>query len=134
MTVIAQPTSAPDCHYAAATWQPVTGIVNINPPQRRIKVSEIDIRKQGHQRIMHDKLEIPTLLLEKQHKLNLEIIQKQHSLNLEIHKKQSKLLKWSIVATVLAALLGATLGQFLPSIEKYLTQEQKPINSEKTSQ
>ena len=96
--------------------------------------TETDIRKQGHKRIVHDKLEVPTLLLEKQHELNLELLQKQHTLNLEIHKKQSKLLKWSIVATVLAALLGATLGQFFPSIEKYLMQEQKPISSEKTTQ
>ena len=96
--------------------------------------TEIDIRKQGHQKIMHDKLEIPTLLLEKQHELNLKLLQKQHTLNLKIHKKQSKLLKWAIIATVLSALLGATLGQSLQSIGKYLTQEQKPINSEKTSQ
>jgi len=96
--------------------------------------AETDIRKQGHKRIVYDKLEVPTLLLEKQHTLNLEIIQTQHQLNLEIHKKQSKLLKLSIVATVLAALLGATLGRFLPSIEKYLMQEQKPISSEKTTQ
>ena len=94
----------------------------------------IDITKQSENRKLIDKTKIPKLLQDYQHELNLELLQKQHSLNLEIHKKQSKLLKWSIVATVLAALLGATLGQFLPSIGKYLTQEQKPISSEKTTQ
>ena len=93
-----------------------------------------DISEQSKRKIEEDKLRLPTQLLEKQHEFNRKILHEQHSLNLEIHKKQSKLLKWSIVATVLAALLGATLGQFLPSIGKYLTQEQKPISSEKTTQ
>ena len=97
-------------------------------------MSNPDILDQSKKRMELDKLRLHTQLLEKQHELNLDILQKQHSLNLKIHKKQSKLLKWSIVATIIAALLGTVLGHFLPTIEEYLMQKQKSTEHEKTSQ
>ena len=72
-----------------------------------------DISEQSRKRIEADKMRIPKLLQENQHKLNFEIIQKQHSLNLEIHKKQSKLLVVSLTATIIATLLGALLGAMI---------------------
>lgn len=97
-----------------------------------------DIRDQGHEKILKDKLEIPTLLLKKQHELNLEILEKQHQLNLEIHHKQSKLLIWSIIATIVAALLGALVGSYLTTrhstCNQVSTQEQHNITKEKIIQ
>jgi len=54
--------------------------------------------------------------LEKQHKFNLEIFEKQADLSREIHKKQTRLAIISIWLAIVATLLGAVLGSYLPSV------------------
>ena len=55
--------------------------------------------------------------LEIQHKRNLEIFDKQAELTREIQEKQTKLLKnlsWrTVIATILAVIVGAVLGMYL---------------------
>jgi len=52
-------------------------------------------------------------LLKNQHELNLQILEKQSDLSRELHKKQSKLLKFSICATLMAAIIGTGFGFYL---------------------
>lgn len=63
--------------------------------------------------------------LEKQHKFNLEIFEKQADLSREIHKKQTRLAIISIGLAIVATLLGAVLGSYLPSVFQKRDQVKK---------
>ncbi|MCF8078472.1 MAG: hypothetical protein K9K88_04240 [Desulfobacterales bacterium] len=87
-------------------------------------------KKQDHELAIREKqkqMEIPVELikiqdrynkhnLEKQHKFNLEIFEKQADLSRELHKKQTRLAIISIGLAIVATLLGAVLGSYLPSV------------------
>jgi hypothetical protein len=87
-------------------------------------MSGTDPREQGHQRIMKDRLELQTLILEKQHELNLKVAQEQHILNSEIYEKQSKLLKCVTIATILATLISAIIGAIVGASITRKSQQQ----------
>ena len=55
--------------------------------------------------------------LKRQHKFNLEIFEKQSELTREIHKEQSKLIKYSIFATLFAALCGIAIGYYAATLQ-----------------
>ena len=91
--------------------------------------SPIEKHKQ-HQALIekHKQMEIPIKLIkiqnmfnknniEKQHEFNLEIFEKQAELTREMQKEQAKLLKklsWrTVIATILAVIIGALFGLYL---------------------
>ena len=91
---------------------------------------ENPIDEQRSRRMQEDRLKDAKCLQNRQYELNQAITQEQHQLNLEIHDKQSKLVKWSIVATIIAALLGAIVGHVLPASPQFLLQEKSPMAHE----
>ena len=68
--------------------------------------------------------------LETQHKYNLEIFEKQASLTREIQKGQAKLLKklsWrTVIATILAVIIGALFGLYLERSGLKQSSQQTP--------
>ena len=72
----------------------------------------------------HKQMEIPFEIIKLQHKFNLEIFEKQAALTRAIHKKQSKLIKYSIYATLFAALCGIAIGYYTAMLQ---LKRQDPI-------